>query len=333
MVGLFLGAVFGSFMNMLIYRLPRGMSTLKPAHSICPKCSHRLEIPDLVPLLSWLALRGKCRHCRAPIGPRYFVIELVNGAIWAWLWWTYLIVERDPAKGIALALFGSALVVALATDLDSYVIPDEVNAFLLLVGFGYNVLFADPMTAVWGALTGWGILWGVAFLGRLAFGKDAMGHGDIKMARGIGAMLGPLLMVATFFIAVVVGLVGGLAQVFLRAKAESQEPEDDDAPYVPESLGSLLRCGLGYLLLIDIVALFAPRVGVAWFGAEAMAEEELDWTPQATAIPFGPYLAIGAVASAVFAIPLTKALNDYLRPPAEPTARLEQAVFAGGLKI
>jgi leader peptidase (prepilin peptidase) / N-methyltransferase len=333
-IGLFIGAAIGSFLNVCIYRLPRGLSISNPPNSFCPSCKHRLGVLDLFPLLSWLFLGGKCRHCKEKIHPRYFIVELINGGFWAVLWWQYFVAGWDPAAFFAYAFFGSALLVAIATDLEHYIIPDEINFFLLVVGFGYHGFKGDIMTAVWGALVGWGLLWGIAFLGRLAFGKDAMGHGDIKMMRGIGALLGPLQVVITLFIAVILGVVGGIVQIAMKkapaAAGEGQEPEYDP----PERIGDLTKAGLGYLLCVDGVALFAPKVGTAWFGEDQMAQEELDdWTPQPTAIPFGPYLAIGAVITAIFAAPLTKLVNDYFNPAGGQPGMLEHLILGGGHRI
>jgi leader peptidase (prepilin peptidase)/N-methyltransferase len=328
-LGLLLGAIAGSFLNMLVYRLPRGLSLTHPGSS-CPTCGHRLGIPDLFPLLSWLILGGKCRYCKAKIGPRYFVVELICGAIWAALWWQYLIATWNPALGIAYALFATALFAALVTDLEHYLIPDEINAFLLIVGLGYHAIFGSITFALLGAFTGWAIVWGVSFLGRVAFGKDAMGHGDIKMARGMGAMLGPTLVAAAFFIAVLIGVVVGIPQAIIRARRVA-EPEPELGEYEPESIGSLVRCGLGYLLCIDVLSLAWPKIGKAWFGDTEQAEEEMDdWTPDLTAIPFGPYLAVGAVAAAVFAIPLQRFLVDWFTPAGGQPAMLEHLILVGG---
>ncbi|HVL39448.1 MAG TPA: prepilin peptidase [Fimbriimonadaceae bacterium] len=328
--GVLFGAAIGSFLNVVIYRLPRGLTIAEPKHSFCPSCKNRLTVLDLFPLLSWLVLRGRCRHCRAPIGFRYFLVELVNAAIWGVLWWQYLIAGWDPARFVFFALFASALLVALVTDLEHFIIPDEVNAFLLVVGFGYHGFFGDVTVAVYGALLGWGMLWGIALLGRMLFGKDAMGHGDIKMARGIGALLGPQLIVATFFIAVFAGAVGGIVQVVARRKNGGESEEADGQYAEPESIPSLVRCGLGYLLLIDVIALFAPKAN-RWFGDEAQQEEiEDDWEPGTTTIPFGPYLAVGAVASAVFATPISQLIQDYIRAATAQPIVLEQTLRGVG---
>ena len=217
--GLLIGSAIGSFLNVVIYRTPRGISLSDPKNSFCPNCKHRLTALDLFPLFSWLLLRGRCRHCKAKVSSRYFFVELITGAIWGGLWYQYLVASWDPAKGIAYAFAASALVAIIFIDWELYIIPDQVNAWLLVFGLGYNgwlLIRHDPRAWTWGmpssiagALVGIGVLWGIAFLGRLVFRKDAMGHGDIKMARGIGAVLFPALAGISFGLAVIMGAVLG----------------------------------------------------------------------------------------------------------------------------
>ncbi|HXH62064.1 MAG TPA: prepilin peptidase [Fimbriimonadaceae bacterium] len=316
-VGFWIGAAVGSFLNVVIYRLPRGLSIYKPKHSFCPACKHQLSGPDLVPILSWLFLRGKCRHCGARVSPRYMVVEVINGAIWAVVWYQMFVLGGGPggmpsgvavAYAFAYATFASALVAAIFTDLAHYVIPDQVNAFMFVVGVGLNIALiamGRPEAWLWGvpsslagAFVGWGVLWGIAFLGRIAFRKDAMGHGDIKMARGIGAVLLPAAALMSFGVAVVLGAVLGIALVGLRNRARRAEPEvEDETPWEPESIGSLLKCGLGYLLLLDVFGLAWPRFYESWFGENPYSVEEFEEEPEVelTMIPFGPYLAAGAL--------------------------------------
>lgn len=326
-VGFWLGATVGSFLNVVIYRMPRGMSLGNPVHSICPSCKHRLEIPDLIPLLSWLFLRGKCRHCGAKVASRYFFVELLNGLIWMAIWYQYFCATNDVAKAVAYCLAASTLVAIIFIDWELYIIPDQVNAFLAFVGIGYNIwLYIDhnPHATTWGmpsALAGWlvgvGVLWGIAFLGRIMFGKDAMGHGDIKMARGIGAVLFPAVACISFALAVVMGAILGVAQILLRRNppelgTEEEHPEEEE--YKPESIGSLLFCGLGYLLGIDIIGLFIPKLYTAWFKESPFigAEEWNDYPVEHTMIPFGPYLALGAIVATVFSAQLLNGVKAYL---------------------
>lgn len=313
LVGFWIGATVGSFLNVVIYRLPRGLSIAKPTWSFCPNCKNRLTGVDLVPLLSWLFLGGKCRHCKDKIAPRYFVVELINALLWGGIWHQQLVTGSDPIRAIAYCLFASALVAAIFTDLAHYIIPDQVNAFMLVVGLAMNAAMIAAgrpdafvggiPVSIAGALVGWGILWGIALIGRLLFGKDAMGHGDIKMARGIGAVLGPAAAILSFGIAIVLGAVVGIMIVLLRRKKAADEADDeDDEPYEPETIGSLVRCGAGYLLGVDAVGLVFPKLYEKWFGEDPYAVEEIEDDPQVelTMIPFGPYLAAGALVAVLY---------------------------------
>ncbi len=350
-VGLFLGATIGSFLNVVIYRLPRGLSLANPPKSFCPRCKASLGPADLFPLLSYLFLRGKCRHCGVRVPFRYFFVELLNGAIWAGIWAQYLgpdMARWDPPQAIAYMLAAAALVAVIFIDWELFIIPDQVNAFLLFVGLGFNgwlIAQGDPSawtlgvpSSVVGALLGIGVIWLMAFLGRVIFGRDAMGHGDIKLARGIGAVLFPMLALGSFGLAIVFGAILGVAQVFLRRGQEEVtggEPEDVEEGYEPESIGSLVFCGLGYVLLIDVIGLFIPKLYERWFGENPYLaiEEEEDFAPGATMIPFGPYLALGAIAAVVFQSQLQSWVQMYMdwAFPREPQVFLEQIVSLSSL--
>jgi leader peptidase (prepilin peptidase)/N-methyltransferase len=340
-VGLWIGAAVGSFLNVVIYRLPRGLTVNEPKHSFCPSCKNRLSWAELVPVLSWVVQRGRCRQCGVAVSARYVVVELVTGALWAALWWQYLSgphTEGDPVRAVAYMLLASCLVAAVFTDLAFYVIPDQLNAAMLAVGFGMNaamVAQGRPEAWTWGmpsslagAWTGVAVLWGIAFLGRILFRKDAMGHGDIKLARGVGSVLFPMLAVASFGIAVAVGAVVGIGIALGRKSAspgpaEQAHDEEDDGP---EPVGSLLKCGLGYALGIDVVGLVLeginrargdkrlPEVYQKWFGEDPYDYSGVEEEPEVelTTIPFGPYLAAGAVAAMLFSEPISRAVSDYL---------------------
>jgi leader peptidase (prepilin peptidase)/N-methyltransferase len=339
----------GSFLNVVIYRMPRGLGLGNPRFSFCPNCRHRLEIPDLVPLLSWLVLRGKCRHCGVKVSSRYFFVELLTGSIWSGIWYQYIVIGHDIPKATVYALAASALVAIIYIDWEHYIIPDQINAFLAILGIGYNgwLYYAHmPARMTWGmpsALVGWltgvGVLWGIAFFGRVFLGKDAMGHGDIKMARGIGAVLFPVVALISFALAVVLGAVLGVVQVLVRRGPPKvgTDPEGDapaeEEHYEPESIGSLLLCGLGYLLGIDIIGLFIPRLYMAWFkespfiGPEEWNESEVEHTM----IPFGPYLALGAIVATVFSVQLIEGAQDYWNWATGGRNKVEQKLQTVGL--
>ncbi|HAY13274.1 MAG TPA: prepilin peptidase [Fimbriimonadaceae bacterium] len=331
-VGFFIGAAIGSFLNVVVYRLPRGLSIAEPKHSFCPRCKHQLGPADLIPIFSWAFQGGKCRHCRAPIAPRYMFVELVTGTLWGALWYQNLCIGEDPTKFVAYALFSAALVAAIFTDIAHYIIPDEVNAAMFIIGIGYNgALIAQNRPEAWtwgipsavaGALTGIGVLWGIAFLGRLLFRKDAMGHGDIKMARGIGAVLFPMMAMTSFGLAVISGAVIGILALWLRVMMEKRKaaveeaPEEEEEDYEPESIGSLIQCGIGYVLLMDIVGLIWPKVYEWWFKENPYAIEAVDEEEnqvELTMIPFGPHLAVGALGAMLFWPTLEAIILGYLR--------------------
>lgn len=332
-VGFLIGTYLGSFLNVVVYRLPRGMSLWAPP-SHCPKCKHRLGVRDLVPLFSLLAFRGRCRHCKAPVGWRYFWVELVTGAVCAGFWWRFLVLGADPVSFALFAAFGCVLLAALFIDVEHYIIPDSLNAWLIPIAIGLNVHQVTSGSGGWlvlggvalptslaGYLVGWGVLFGIALVGRLLLGKDAMGHGDIKLARGLGATLGPGLAIGAFTMAVVAGALFGVVQVALR-KAEAgtldgaeDDVDRDEGNEEPEPVSSLVKCGVGYLLLVDVLALFRPSLNATWFGdsqEECEVSEDDDWTPGLTTIPFGPYLVVGALIAATFPEALLAAGRRYL---------------------
>ena len=326
-VGFLIGATIGSFLNVVIYRLPLGLSINEPKHSFCPSCQNRLAAQDLVPLFSWLFRAGKCRQCDAKVPARYFWVEMITGSLWGLVWYQQLCVGADVPRAICFVVMVSLLVAATFIDLRWFIIPDELNALLLVTGLGYNIsLFAQGRPEAWtwglpssvaGALVGTLVLWGITFLGRLIFQKDAMGHGDIKLARGIGACLFPLGAMVSFGTAIVLGAVLGIVQIIVA----SRKPQDDseEEPYIPEepeSLGSILKSDLGYLLAIDAIGMIIPKLYMAWFGEDPRAQETLeddDWQPGFTTIPFGPYLAAGAIVAATASGPIKSMLDAYLK--------------------
>lgn len=323
-VGFVFGAVIGSFLNVVIYRVPRGKSLWNPSKSFCPKCSHDLGPADLFPLLSYAVQGGKCRYCKAVVPIRYFFVELLNASLWAYVFHLHLIQDWNPGKAVAHALACSTLVAIIYIDWELYIIPDQINAFLLFVGLGYNAwLFSEGRTeaVTWGmpsALAGWIVgvvaIWVVALMGLVMFKKDSMGHGDIKMARGIGAVLFPGMALGSFGLAVVAGAVIGAVQVAVRRPQPASASVDEGPGTEPESLASLVKCGIGYLLCFDVIGLFAPKFYERYFGENPYSVEEALEDPdvERTMIPFGPYLAVGAIAAALFEAPVRGAWNAYV---------------------
>ncbi len=318
--GIIIGAVIGSFLNMAIYRLPRGKSFVNPSKSFCPNCEHSLEAIDLIPLLSWLSTGGKCRYCKQPIASRYFYVELLTAALFAGIWWQFLVVGAAPLKAVFFSIETAALVAVIYIDWELFIIPDELNAFLLIVAIAYRAFDHSLLQGLYGGLLGWAILWGIAFLGRVAFGKDAMGHGDIKMMRGVGFLLGPALVAANTAIAVILGLVFGLLFIGIemyrnRNKASESSAEEELPLPEPEPLGSLTKLGVVYLLALDVVAIPFPKFYELIGVKSELESEEIDdnWKPTLTTIPFGPYLAAGAIVCMLFAGPINTGIDVWLQ--------------------
>lgn len=318
-VGFVLGAIVGSFLNMLIWRLPRGKSLIDPSHSICPKCNHRLTPLDLMPILSWLRTGGKCRHCHAPISSRYLWVEVLVGSLFAIVWLQTMTIGLDPkvVTFAATAAVAAILVAIIYIDWELYIIPDELNAALLVIGLAYGAYLGHFREAALGALLGWALIWGFVLLGRLAFGKDAMGDGDIKMMRGVGAFLGPTLLLANVGLGVVLGLVGGIVGLAIEAKrskgAAEEAPEGEVGDIEATPIPLVLLGGVVYLLCLDVVALFVPPLQ-KWIASrypEELLDEGDDWVPAATAIPFGPYLAAGALICMLAGGPIEHGMRAY----------------------
>lgn len=347
-VGLMIGAAFGSFLNVVIYRMPRLLSLGEPKNSFCPTCKHRLFFfPDMVPLFSWLFSGGKCRYCHQKIGARYFWVELINGSLWAVLWYRYFCEtpqSYDWLLGCFFMLATAALVAIIFIDGEFFIIPDEINAFLLFLGIVFHAINKSLPQMLIGYLIGWGLLFGIAFFGRIAFGKDAMGHGDIKMMRGVGALIGPILTAIDLAIAVVVGLIFGILFIAIESsrQAKANEPaitaaasaspvpdkgsdgeslveqateaESEEEEYEPEKIKDLLILGFSYLFCVDILAIWKPVIYEKMgYPVEEISVEEDDWKPTLTTIPFGPYLAIGALICMIFRTELTSFAEGYIK--------------------
>lgn len=197
-----LGTMLGSFLNVCIHRWPKEESVVRP-RSRCPGCGQPIAWYDNIPILSWLLLRGRCRHCRTAISIRYPLVELGTGLIWAWMGWRH----GWSVSALAGAAFFTILLGITMTDAREYIIPDEFS----LGGLGLGILFslpggfADISTALLGAAAGFGILWAVGALGTRMFKEEAMGGGDIKMMAMVGAFVGWQGVLLTIFLGALLG--------------------------------------------------------------------------------------------------------------------------------
>jgi leader peptidase (prepilin peptidase)/N-methyltransferase len=204
------GLLVGSFLNVLVHRLPRGESIMWPG-SHCPKCGAPVTALQNVPVISWLALRGKCATCRAPIAVRYPAMELANGALWVLV----ALKGRDWGEIASGAFLSSACLALLAIDAEFQILPDKITLTGIVAGIALSFASGgrSPASAFIGAAVGAGGLWLVAFVYERIAGHEGMGLGDVKMLGMIGAFLGPWGVLVTILLASVTGSIVGVALI------------------------------------------------------------------------------------------------------------------------
>lgn len=206
-IGALFGLVIGSFLNVCIYRLPRGESIVWPT-SRCPACSRPIAWYDNIPLLSYVILLGRCRACRAPIPWRYPLVEAANGLGYGILVGSFGVSWVSAFYGVLL----SALIVVTGTDLSHRIIPNVITYPGIVLGLigSLVVLPAGIVNSVLGVLVGGGLLWFLAWVSPYIFGKEGMGLGDVKLIAMVGAFLGWKPVLLTILIGSLVGsIVGG----------------------------------------------------------------------------------------------------------------------------
>ena len=209
------GLAVGSFLNVVIYRLPRKIG-LVMARSVCPGCSAQLKWYHNIPLLSYLFLRGKCAFCSKRISIQYPLVEALNTILYLFFFWQFGI---SPGFFV-LCVLGSALIVVFFIDLEFMIIPDSITLPGMIVGLGVSLL-PDGMGIVdslIGLLTGGGSLYLVAILGDWLFKKESMGGGDIKLSAMLGAFLGWQKVLLIFISSAFIGLIISLAVMVVSSK-------------------------------------------------------------------------------------------------------------------
>jgi leader peptidase (prepilin peptidase)/N-methyltransferase len=227
--GLF-GLLFGSFLNVVIHRLPKMMQResdnyvaeecgKQPPHtdrynlmvprSACPHCKHQITALENIPVVSYLVLRGRCSNCKAPISARYPAVEALTGALSALVVWKL----GSGWAGLAGLVFLYALIAMTFIDADTQLLPDDLTFPLLWAGLLMNVngTFVPLQDAVIGAAAGYLALWSIYWLFKLATGKEGMGYGDFKLLAALGAWMGWTMLPTIILLSSVVGAVVGIA--------------------------------------------------------------------------------------------------------------------------
>jgi leader peptidase (prepilin peptidase)/N-methyltransferase len=264
-----LGAVVGSFLNVCIHRMPRGESIVNPP-SHCPHCNERIRWYHNIPLFAWLWLGGKCRYCGAKITARYFLVELLTATLFLAIWLRYELTWVAPVYWVLVG----GLIAATFIDLEHYIIPDEITVFGVLVGFSASCIIPElhreqlallgGYHSFMGILIGSGLVLWIAIFGELAFRKEAMGFGDVKLLGLIGAFCGWEGSVFALMAGSAIGAVAGLLWIKLSpARQAARQALTAEQTY--HSLD-------------------------AW-----SMRDEADAHAMGSSIPFGPFLALAAL--------------------------------------
>jgi len=267
-VGLF-GLLIGSFLNVVIYRVPKMYQRAwenevaeeagqPPPHvdrfnlmvprSSCPHCGHQITALENIPVVSYLVLRGKCSQCKAPISPRYPVIEAATGllaGVVAWHFGTGLL-------GLGALVFLFLLVAMTWIDYDTYMLPDNMTLPLMWLGLliNLNSTVVPLRDAVIGAAAGYMALWSIYWLFKLATGKEGMGYGDFKLLAALGAWMGWMMLPTIILLSSVVGAVVGISLIVFAGRER-----DKHIPFGP------YLAGAGFIAL-----LYGERIGQLFRG-------------------------------------------------------------------
>jgi leader peptidase (prepilin peptidase)/N-methyltransferase len=283
-----LGAAIGSFLNVCIYRMPHNLSVVTPG-SRCGACKTPIAWFDNIPLVSWCVLRGKCRYCGVKFSFRYWLVELLTAALFLGVWLKFgpdfsakvaegqMLSWRDLLPSVVVPIYWlliGGLIVATFIDLDHYIIPDEISLGGVVVGFVLNLVIpllargepsvVGPFDSLLGILIGSGLVLWLAIYGEIIFRKEAMGFGDVKFLGMIGAFLGWQAAIFTLVISSLVGAVVGLLWIALSKERKAIASEAN-----PEAVYHSLD---------------------SW-----SFRDEMDTHAMRSSIPYGPFLAVGAV--------------------------------------
>ncbi|MCU0550935.1 MAG: prepilin peptidase [Leptolyngbya sp. Prado105] len=224
----FIGASIGSFLNVVIYRLPAGLSLIYPP-SRCPVCLTRLRKRENIPVLGWLRLQGKCGHCKSKISPRYPIVEAVTGLLFVLVFAGFQL----SLQTLGYWAFISWLLALSMIDLDTMTLPNPLTqsglvlglVFQAIVGFstgGVTGAIQQFMTGVLGAVVGLWLLDAIAFVASMLIGQQAMGAGDSKLMAMMGAWLGWKLLILAGFLGCVTGAIVGVCAIGFGKLARRQ---------------------------------------------------------------------------------------------------------------
>jgi leader peptidase (prepilin peptidase)/N-methyltransferase len=244
------GAVFGSFMNVLIYRLPRSLSIVSP-RSFCPKCKKPIPGYENIPILSFILLRGRCARCRAPISWQYPAVEALTGIVFLFLFLRYGL----TFDLLFLLFFFCGLIVISGVDLTHQLIPDAISMPGIILGILFQLTQHNLLYGIIGAVFGGGLILMIRVVGGWAYKKEVMGMGDVYLTAMIGAFVGFPNIILAIFIAAVCGAVSGI--IYLSVTRKQRETPIPFGPFL--SLGGAVVI-ITRIELLNIIARLSVHI-------------------------------------------------------------------------
>ena len=242
-----LGACIASFLNVVIWRVPRGESIVSPP-SHCPKCNSLIKWYHNLPIIAWLALRGKCANCKAPISPRYIIIETIGGILFLAVYMRVLgpFIEVGPAvpviavvSTLVMWIWISLMIVGSMIDYDHKLLPDFMTVGGMILGIVYNGVYSIDLRtsfyiiyALAGLVIGFGLMWLIRWFGGKVFKREAMGMGDVFLMGAVGALFGPVAVLVTLILSSVFGSVIGVSLIALSKTKFRRFIEIPYGPYI-----------------------------------------------------------------------------------------------------
>ncbi|MBI4687137.1 MAG: prepilin peptidase [Nitrospirae bacterium] len=247
------GAIIGSFLNVCIYRMPKGLSIVRPSSS-CPSCGNPIRFYDNIPIISYLFLGGRCRRCGAMISLKYPAVELLNAVLYMTVFQRFGAYFSWPV--FVYFLFVSSLIVITFIDFQYQIIPDSITLPGIIIGLALgSTILPDPFNStgllglkasLTGVALGGGLFYLIAVVGTAVFKKEAMGGGDIKMMAMVGGILGWKGVLLTTFFGSLFGSIVGIAIISIKGREWGSK-----IPFGPYlALGSLLSLFFGHKFLI-----------------------------------------------------------------------------------
>lgn len=208
-----IGTIFGSFLNVCIYRIPRGISIITPPSS-CPVCKTRIKWYDNIPILSYIFLKGKCRNCKSNIPIKYPIVELFGGLIALCVFLKF----GFALQSVFWAIFGYCLLTLSFIDLELFIIPDVINVLLLIFGVLFAIYNGAIIESLIGGVFGFVLFYALAVIFSKLLKQEALGFGDVKLLGAVGVWTSWVGVLYTVFVASLTGSIVGILLVFLFGK-------------------------------------------------------------------------------------------------------------------